>query len=182
MLQTGLRLAVQIFAFAIIFSVFCRIAKMSVQRSHPQEFDPIERLTMAMRVSRSGRTPTQAATNAGLSCRETREKRSLERKRERCENVQAKRDTSSGAGNTQRSTRAVSSLAQRFQSTGDDAPPPPGDANVSGMAAILPCQFHEKMNKWLLTTNKISSFITKEASTSNCAPGRINSEASLSNQ
>jgi hypothetical protein len=119
---------------------------------------------MAVRASRSGHTPAQAATNAGLSCRETREKRSLERKRERHENGQAKRDSSSGAGNTQRSTRAVSSLAQRFQSTGDDAPPP-GDANVSGMAAILPCQFHEKMNKWLLTTNKISSFITKEAST-----------------
>jgi hypothetical protein len=31
----------------------------------------------------------------------------------------------------------------------------PGDSNVSGMAAIPPCQFHEKKTKWLLTTNKI---------------------------
>jgi hypothetical protein len=119
---------------------------------------------MAVRASGSGRTPAQAATDAGLSCGETGEKRLLERKRKRHENSQAKRDSSSGTGNAQRSARAMSSLAQRFQPTGDDAPPP-GDANVSGMAAILPCQFHEKMNKWLLTTNKISSSITKEAST-----------------
>jgi hypothetical protein len=30
MLQTGLRLAVQSFVFTIIFSIFCRIAKMSL--------------------------------------------------------------------------------------------------------------------------------------------------------
>jgi hypothetical protein len=33
------------------------------------------------------------------------------------------------------------------------------------MPMSVDCQFHEKMNKWLLTTNKISSFIAKEAST-----------------
>jgi hypothetical protein len=42
---------------------------------------------------------------------------------------------------------------------------PPGDANIGGIAAILPCQFHEKKNKWLLKTNKISNSMTKEATT-----------------
>jgi hypothetical protein len=41
----------------------------------------------------------------------------------------------------------------------------PGDANIIGMTAIFSCRFHEKKTKWLLKTNKISNFMTKEAST-----------------
>jgi hypothetical protein len=42
----------------------------------------------------------------------------------------------------------------------------PGDANIGGMTAIFPCQqFLEKETKWLLKPNKISYFVTKEATT-----------------
>jgi hypothetical protein len=38
----------------------------------------------------------------------------------------------------------------------------PGDANIGGMSAMFPCQFHKKETKWLLKTNKLSHFVTDE--------------------
>jgi hypothetical protein len=43
----------------------------------------------------------------------------------------------------------------------------PGDASIGGMMAVLPHHFHEKKEttRWPLKTNKISNFMTQEAST-----------------
>ena len=81
---------------------------------------------MATRASRSGRKiPVASEADLRLSDKEKREKVSLERRRKKYQKDQAKRDSDASAGNAQRSTRAMSSMAQQFDSIGqDDAPLP----------------------------------------------------------
>ena len=88
---------------------------------------------MATRASRSGRKiPVTAADDTGLTYIENRAKIKLEKQRKKYEKDEAKRDSAALAGTAQRSTRAMSSMAQQFRSIGqDDAPLPSSSPSPS---------------------------------------------------